>query len=245
MKTRGKNLRLSAAAVRSFFDERARKVTTLGPLCAVLYQDSNPHLAAERHRVEQELIGRKLFSEEFTTILDVGCGTGRWADLIVPKSIGYTGIDFCAGLLAFARKRHRAARNARFLRASIAEELPCSLAGKKFDRILSLGVMIYLNDKEMMKALDNMILLAESENSKIIMREPVGTDCRLTLKNHYSEELGQTYNAIYRSSVEFSEILDFRLGTAGFKCAGHGKMYRSNRLNNRRETFQKWFVYER
>lgn len=239
-----KSVRLDQRAVKSFFDERARKVEQLGSIRAVIYQDHDADLALERHREEQEIILQKLNLNGRNHILDFGCGTGRWASVLVGQCAGYTGIDFCSGLLEVAQQTHRNEAHAEFMLASVADDL-ARLLKKKFDRILSLGVMIYLNDDEMISALNNMVAVAQDARARIVFREPVSNSSRMTLQDHFSTEMAQTYNAIYRSEPEFVDMSRSRLEPAGFRLVEQGDMYQSAHLNNRKETRQRWFVFDR
>jgi SAM-dependent methyltransferase len=245
MKHMETSISLDRRAVRAFFDERARRVGQLGPIRAVIYQDQDPELAEQRHREERRILIKKLALSGGNSVIDLGCGTGRWAATLVPLCASYIGVDFCAGLLEVAKEAHRNDVHARFILANVTEDLVSLLPKEKFDRILSLGVMIYLNDDEMLAALDNIIALAAPRQARIVLREPVGIACRVTLQDHFSQEMSQNYNAIYRAEDEFLGMLRSRFEPASFRLVDHGKMYRSTRLNNRVETIQKWFVFER
>jgi SAM-dependent methyltransferase len=82
-----------------FFEERARRVEHLGPLRAVIYQDKHPDLAERRDEAEKEKLLPILKLAPSLRLLDVGCGTGRWADTVVPLVAAYHGIDISPGLV--------------------------------------------------------------------------------------------------------------------------------------------------
>lgn len=245
MRITDEKLSLDPEAVRSFFDERAKKAVTLGPIRAVIYQDQNPDLANERHQIEQTLLLEKLDVKSDSSVLDLGCGTGRWATTLLQLCNSYVGVDFSLGLLEIARQSVAGYENkARFIHDSVASPLRPLLPGRHFDRILSLGVMIYLNDQQMVQALSNMAELA-APSCRIVLREPVGKLARLTLRDHFSSDMSQYYNAIYREEREFLGSVLAVLEPAGFSFTQSGNMYNSPELNNRAETIQKWFVFER
>ncbi len=61
-----------------------------------------------------------------------------------------------------------------------------------------MGLMLYLNDGDALSALKQAGSVA-SARARILLREPVAIEERLTLKGFYSEELKHNYNAVYRS----------------------------------------------
>jgi len=76
------------------------------------------------------------------------------------------------------------------------------------------------------------------------MREPVGVLKRLTIKEHFSDELEQHYNAIYRTQQALEEHMTDTLFASGFRVVDEGDVYEAE-LNNRAETIQRWIVLER
>ena len=78
-----------------------------------------------------------------------------------------------------------------------------------------------------------------------LLREPVGIERRLTIKEHFSDEMEQTYNAIYRTEDELMAKAKSVLYPAGFALIGSGDVYADVHLNNRAETRQRWFLFER
>jgi hypothetical protein len=112
-----------------------------------------------------------------------------------------------------------------------------------FDRILCCGVMIYLNDEDVVDAFRCMASVA-SKNCRIVMREPVGILNRLTIREHFSDELEQSYNAIYRTQQELEHYMTDTLFASGFRIVDQGDVYEAE-LNNRAETIQRWMALER
>ena len=97
-------------------------------------------------------------------ILDVGCGTGRWTEELAGNSAYYHGIDFSAELIDHARASHPETASLRF---SVAPAENYSLAelgeSQPFDRILCCGVMIYLNDEDVVGAFRCMASVASKK----------------------------------------------------------------------------------
>lgn len=234
--------RLDRDQVRAFFEQRAEKAGELGPTQAVIYQDKNPMLASARDQAEKARLLPLMQLTPTARVLDVGCGTGRWAELVAPRCAHYHGIDLSPGLLDVARERLPGLRftecpvDAVSLEG-ISEELP-------FTHILSLGVFIYLNDDEWMRALHALCTVA-APHCRILLREPLATGVRLTLSDHHSDEMDQTYHATYRNARDFQQAIADTWETAGFQLVGSGDVFDDAALNNRRETCQRWFVWER
>lgn len=231
-------------AVRRFFDERARKLPALGPVRAVIYQDKHPDLAERRDAAEKASLLPKLELHGTERLLDLGCGTGRWASALVPRVAHYHGVDGAEGLVEFARGQF-ADTPARFT-ALPAEELSLESLGEQegFDRVFCAGLLIYLNDGMVDKVLEAMASVATA-TCRVLIREPVGIDRRLTLREHFSDELAQEYNAIYRTEGELREAINRTLGRHGFQVTGAGDVFEDPGLNNRAETRQRWLLVER
>ncbi len=236
--------RIERSSVERFFQERAGKLAEVGALKAVLYQDKHPDLAQRRDAAEKTRIRPLLRLDGHERLLDVGSGTGRWTDELAGAVAYYHGIDFSAGLVEYARQRHPPGPQVGFTVASADDYTLDSLGVEApFDVILCCGVMIYLNDEEVDRALRCMAGVC-APSARIVLREPVGISDRLTISEHYSDEMEQTYNAIYRTEEELVRRIGQELGSPGFRITGTGDVYEAG-LNNRAETVQRWFVVER
>lgn len=236
------NPRIERSSVKKFFEERAEKSDALGYVQAVIYQDNNPQLAFARDAAEKEKLLPLLNLTSKHSVLDVGCGTGRWADVIVPVCQQYVGTDFSQELIDIAAKRFITHKNANFL-CMPAEELGVDSLGQTFDRIISMGLFIYLNDDELQKTLAAYNSLANL-GCRILLREPVGTQGRLTIKEHFSEDMNQHYNAIYRTQNELLSFIQAEMLNHGTRLIDSGDLY-PPALNNRADTKQMWFLLEK
>ncbi|TWI02883.1 methyltransferase family protein [Luteimonas cucumeris] len=239
-----KGPRIDRDAVLSFFEQRAGKVGELGPLRAVIYQDKHPDLAERRDAAEKTLIRPLLELSGTQRLIDIGCGTGRWVDEIAADCGFYLGIDASPSLIAHARRLHVSRENCAFSVAS-ADELTLDILGQQqpFDRILCAGIAIYLNDDELDRMLAGFAHIGAA-SARILMREPMGIGERLTIRDHYSDDLEQTYNAIYRTEGEVIDAMS-PLFAQGFAVTGSGDVYADASLNNRPETRQRWLTLER
>jgi cyclopropane fatty-acyl-phospholipid synthase-like methyltransferase len=234
--------RISRESVASFFKQRAEKANQLGHIQAVIYQDKNPDLALKRDAAEKAKLLPLLRLTGKESVLDVGCGTGRWADVIAPLCSQYLGTDFSQELVDIASVRFASNPKVEF-RCVPSEKISISSTTHEFQIILSLGLFIYLNDDELLQTIQGYASVAAT-TCRILVREPVGTQARLTIQEHFSEDMDQVYNAIYRTEAELMDLFNSELSPAGFRLADVGDVYESA-LNNRSDTKQKWFLLER
>jgi SAM-dependent methyltransferase len=230
--------------VAAFFADRARRMDEVGPTRAVIYQDKQGDLAERRDSAEIKRLLPILRLDGRQSLLDVGCGTGRWSRRLVPHVARYHGIDSTEGLLAHARAQHLDDPHCRFTHLQAEQLSAASLGAGEFDRVLCAGICMYLNDSQL-TILFNAICEVSITGAMVLLREPIAVDSRLTLKGHFSAELEHDYHAIYRSAPEFMALLQPTLLAAGFRLTGEGDVYAQDGLNNRTETRQRWFLLER
>lgn len=231
--------------VASFFEERARRIPELGPVKAVIYQDKHPTLAEERDAREKETLLPALKLDGTQRLLDAGCGTGRWYEALRPHLAYYHGVDASGGLLAYARSALGEDATHRFTEIS-ADELTLNSLGEstRFDRILCAGLLIYLNDDEVLETLRRFADVC-APTARIVLREPVAIDNRLSLVDHYSDDLESSYNSIYRTDAEWADMLSSTLITAGFHLTDERDLFSAAALNNRAETRQRVYILDR
>lgn len=221
--------------VLEFFEQRAKKSKTVGYNQAVIYQDKEPELAKKRDLMEKETLLPKLQLSSKERLLDIGCGTGRWAETLQNLVSYYHGIDASSGLLEIAKTRFN---NLNFTCIKANEISMETLKEKElFDRVCCFGVLIYLNDIEVKQTLQAISKIIKKDGL-FILREPIATKDRLTIKEHFSTDMEQIYNAIYRTEQElFEAIEDFELLESNYLF--------DNSLNNRVETKQKYFIFRK
>lgn len=228
-----------------FFNKRADKYRKENPYSVTMYQDNNPALVEERNKAEVDRLLPLLRLDERSKVLDLACGIGRWSDAITTDIDEYCGIDFSENLIELAKKRHHEA-NRDFYVGAASEFLSVLRKNQKgnYNRILLVGILIYINDNDLYSVM-NQLTEASEEHAVICIREPVGIDERLTLKEFYSEELKDNYNAIYRTRDELMNVFEKTLMAAGFQMTQSGFLFSEDALNNRKETAQYYFVLER
>ena len=228
-----------------FFNNRAKKFKEDNPYSVTMYQDDKPELVKMRNQKETNILLPKLEIQSSSKILDISCGIGRWVDAIDTNFSMYLGIDFCEDFIKIAKKRNLTKHNVFFENYNTVDIKKCiDYKSNKFNRVLIIGALMYLNDIDLENVLLDLNECLE-ENALIIIREPIALNNRLTLKNEYSNELVDNYNAIYRSKDELIKIFNETLCKNGFKIIENDFLFKDTELNNRKETSQYYFVLER
>lgn len=229
----------------SFFNRRADKFQEGNPYSVTMYQDNNSALVEERNKVEVDRLLPLLRLDRQSRVLDLACGIGRWADAITTDIDEYCGIDFSENLIELAKQRNYEV-NRNFYVSSVNEFGDILRRNQKgnYNRILLIGILMYINDDDLYSVM-NRVTEVSGEHAIICIREPVGIEERLTLKEFYSEELKDNYNAIYRTSNELMNVFEKTLMTAGFQMTQSGFLFSEDALNNRKETAQYYFILER
>lgn len=230
---------------KRFFDNRAHKYNIDNPYSVTMYQDNNAPLVQQRNKHEVAKLLPFLRIDENCKVLDLACGIGRWSDAIGTAIKDYCGIDFSEELISIAKMRNTNP-NACFLSGSLIElDKILQNNGKQlFNRILLIGILMYLNDDDITTVFDQIEKNCE-KSSIICIREPIGIVDRLTLKDFFSQELNDNYNAIYRTNDELKNLLNHTLLNKGFTITHEGFLFNDDCLNNRKETAQYFYILER
>ncbi len=230
---------------KNFFKKRAEKYSEDNPYSVTMYQDGNKELVEKKNQKEVQKLLPLLKLNPEAKVLDIACGIGRWADAMPQDIEEYCGVDFSEELIQIARKRN-IRDNCCFLEGAVDEiENVVTQNNKgKFNRILMMGILVYLNDKELENAFAQIERICQ-EHAVICIREPIGIKERLTLKDFFSDELKDNYNAIYRARQELLQFFETAFLGKGFKISQEGFVFDENALNNRKETAQYFYVLER
>ncbi|MEJ8311125.1 methyltransferase domain-containing protein [Agrobacterium larrymoorei] len=228
--------------VHDFFNSRAKKEANA--VDAVMLQSNGSTLAIDRDKHERENLIPHLSKP--SKILELGCGAGRLATVYRGAGNHYLGIDFSEELIARANAEVGMDETTWFQVGEVPYVNVEQLQVKPpFDFFLITGLFIYLNDEAV---LDTFRLIADlaAPQAMLYLRESLSDiDVRLTLKEHFSEELGDTYNAIYRTSDELRAVMDETLIAQGFSYSVNGEYAFPPALRNRAETAQKYFLLSR
>lgn len=229
-------------AVKSFFRTRANKYDPQQPEVTTLYQDNNPNLAKLRDREEKNTLLEVMKPLRTDSVLDIGCGIGRWGEVLSKCVKSYHGTDMTPELINIAKERCRKLSNVSFQVISaedMAEDL--FLKRQSFNLIIIAGVLHYVNDASVEKIL-NGVENYSNENSRILIRGPFATEKRLTLDRIWSSELNAEYSAIYRTRKEFISLLRGIL--PGYRLVIDRPLFNPE-LNNRKETMQYMFMLQK
>lgn len=239
-----KNIHLDHESILDFFEERARKFDVNYPYVSVNYQDKNPSLTFDRDQAEKEFILPILKLDRFSSVLDIGCGIGRWADSIY-KTIGYYhGTDFSSELIKIAKSRFKMAKHINFQNLRAQETCSEKLSTEnKFNTVIISGLLIYLSDEDIIHTFENMKKLMQ-KYFKIYIREPIALEQRLTLNKIFSEELDSEYSAIYRTKEELINLITNFITENNLSIKKQGFLFPEN-LSNRKETQQYYILLER
>lgn len=112
-----------------------------------------------------------------------------------------------------------------------------------YDKILINGVLMYINDAELVQCLESVNRLL-NVNGLVYIKESVGIQKRFTLKDFYSQELDSSYNAIYRSLHEYEVLFQSIFTSQGFKVVSSGSTWNKEQ-ENRSETASYYWVFEK
>lgn len=224
---------ISYSATLEFFEGRGRVAQPDAPLMATMYQNSS--LASKRDAWEKETVLRLLALRGNESVLDIGCGCGRWAEALAGRIGSYLGVDFSRELLKLAEKH--GCPSVRFQCLSVQDFSPAALiVPPPFDLFICAGILIYLNDRDVLR-LGHSIAEVASRRAHVYVREPMATEERLTLDRFHSAELEAEYSAIYRTLAQCNELFGEPLHQAGFRCTLEQALYPPE-LCNRKETEQ-------
>lgn len=245
MRVSGEIIEIDYDHTRGFFERRSERFDGDNPYAVTMYQNNNRKLVESRNKKEVEKLLPMIQLDSESRVLDIACGIGRWADAIECDIDEYCGIDFSPKLIQIARERNRK-DNFHFFDGDIGAitQILSDSAMDKFDRVLLMGILVYLNDRDIQDLFDE-VEPNLKEHTIICIREPIAVEHRLTLKDFFSEDLEDYYNAIYRTRDELQVIFGDSLVKQGFTLVADGVLFDEQDLNNRKETIQYYFTFER
>lgn len=119
------------------------------------------------YNMYHSLLGREkeIFAKEYIgdvdglRVLDIGCGT---ADILqYLEGCSYVGIDIDSNYIQHAKRKYAGRENVRFLCMDLNDFIP--KCRKKFDRVLMMGVIMNLSDKEAFQAMEGIRKLLSQE----------------------------------------------------------------------------------
>ena len=205
----GKKEDISYSSVEDFFEERGNS-NLKHKYNYVLYLDDTPEIALQRDKQAKEKIERFLDIRKNMSVLDLGCGVGRWGELFCPKVAHYIGIDGSTKMIERAKENLSKFNNKELLVGNLRrienEIIALHDEIQQYDIVFICGVLMYLNDSEVIAVLKQLPALINN-GRQVCFIESMSQNTRLTLKDIYSEELKQNYSAIYRTEEEFLQMM--------------------------------------
>ena len=210
----GKKEDISYSSVEDFFEERGNS-NLKHKYNYVLYLDDTPEIALQRDKQAKEKIERFLDIRKNMSVLDLGCGVGRWGELFCPKVAHYIGIDGSTKMIERAKENLSKFNNKELIVGNLREIENEIVAihdeNWQYDIVFISGVLMYLNDSEVIAVLKQLPALVNN-GGQVCLIESMSQNTRLTLKDIYSEELKQNYSAIYRTEEEFLQMMKDAFG---------------------------------
>lgn len=243
----GEKVNINSGNTKDFYNNRARSIQHMdNPYVSVLLGDQNPEYALAWDAYEKENILPKMLIDEHSKVLDIGCGMGRWAETLIPRSGYYCGTDLSPEMVKCAAERnHFPEKSYDFLNYGFEEfcalpesELPC-----RFNRLWICGIMMYVNDNALFTGMER-LLCKMDDHAKVYFTETIALEKRLTLNQFYSETLKANYDAIYRTEEEYNQVYQSWLN-AGFQIVEQGMLPHLNKEKEYSETDRWYTILER
>ena len=212
----GKKAVIDSENVKAFFNNNAKKDTSLK---SVLLGNDFGENSADLHNQKEAKIVLDFIGNGKKTILDIGCGIGRWAYNLKPVIQKYDGIDFSDEFVKAANNNFKDNKEINFFCMS-ATDIDRTKLSEKYDVVIVTEVSMYINDDELEK-LYNFINLFTQKDSLLYIQDTTSLlETRLTLKDFDSKELKTKYNAIYRTKTEYETL--FKKYLPSFKLSENG-----------------------
>lgn len=226
----GEKVKISADDMQSFWCKRASMYSEKGSSTVIL-GDQNTQRAQMENEFDQEHIMPQLNITKTSRVLDVGCGVGRVAEMILPQCGFYYGVDYSKEMTEIAKQvcdkvkqNSPEAGSYTFCHMSLYETVqqPPSFFGGQFDVYIMMGICMYMNDVELAQSFQLIPHLLKDQ-AIILFQESMGLNRRLTLDRISSEALQSSYSAIYRTKDEYFKLYE-PLFEAGFSIVEEAQM---------------------
>jgi len=235
--------RINGELVKEFWEQQAEKSgdkkegTNLG--LNSLEEDALKELKLE---IEHEKIFSYANLKKNMTVLDLGSGSGEWSFEFAPKVNKVIAVDYSSKMHKQAKQKAKkeGIKNIVFYESPV-QDFTNDENKFAYDIIFISGLLIYLNDEDLEKLIDNMKLYSKP-GTELVLRDGTGIMGRYCLNNKYSEELNAHYSAIYRTREEY--IRAFK--KAGFFLVKDENMFpEDSKLNKFPETILHLYKFKR
>jgi SAM-dependent methyltransferase len=198
----GEKADIDREKVRDFWNNNAKKDSSLK---SVLLGYDFGENSADLHNKKEANIVLDFIGNGRKTILDIGCGIGRWAYNLKSLIQKYDGIDFSDEFVKAAQNNFRDSSEIKFYCMS-AVNIDTAKLLEQYDVVIATEVSMYINDNELEK-LYNCINKFTGKGSFLYIQDTTSLlETRLTLKDFDSKELKTKYNAIYRTKAEYETL---------------------------------------
>ncbi|MDR2407978.1 MAG: class I SAM-dependent methyltransferase [Bacteroidales bacterium] len=211
-------INVDSNSIHDFWEKQAEETISLkSVLLGGEFEETSRIL---RNDLEKTIVKNLLQNARSTrssqmTILDIGCGIGRWAYNLKSIYSVYHGIDFSEEFVELATLNFADEKNVNFFTMSVFD-MDYKKLLKSYDILIITGVAMYINDCDIKSLFDCCNKLTKS-SSNIYFQESVSIlPYRLTLKDFYSNELRSKYNAIYRTRQEYEDFFSKYLSSFEF-----------------------------
>lgn len=242
----GEKIDINTEKIENLYNKRAENVSNMKSIyTSVLLGDQNSDYADEWNKVEKDMIIPFLKADSNSVVWDLGCGIGRWGEILMPLCSSYTGVDFSEGMIKIACERCTDYINneKKFIRNSVQRFLADAEKQARPDVIIVSYVCMYINDSELKEVMRKLADLA-AEKCVIYFIDTVAIEKRLTLNGIYSSALKSEYSALYRTVDEYNTFYE-PLVNAGFEKKFCDYMPKLNNEEQYSETDRYCTVFER
>jgi 2-polyprenyl-3-methyl-5-hydroxy-6-metoxy-1,4-benzoquinol methylase len=142
----------AALEPHQYWEARARKFATRGAGLAAVCSYGMPGFYNRMiHLCQRLALAPWLRVDAGTRVLDVGCGVGRWSELLASQGAQVTGIDLSPTMIAEAKRRAQASGTTdrcRFL----VQDLAHLDAVERFDLVIGVTVLQHILDPEALQS---------------------------------------------------------------------------------------------
>lgn len=239
----GKNININKKKVKSFWNKRSEKYTEENPYNAVKCNDNNKEYINELDEYEKNIIIPKLNINKNSNVLDIGCGIGRLAEIIIPESNYYLGTDFAEDLLNIAKNRIVCTGSYDFEVCDFVNIIDNETVKNSapFNKVILAGIGMYINDKELRSCFERLLEILDKKTT-IYISNPIAIKNRLTLEEFYSKELKSEYSVIYRTIDEYIDVFKILIDN-GFEIVENEKFLSG--IKQYEETTRHYFILNR